>query len=67
MLFVNFISQNIGTIVVFAAVCALVGFLIFKLVKDKKAGRSTCSCGCSSCPMKDGCHGNSEFEIRNSK
>lgn len=67
MLFVNFISQNIGTIVVLAIVAAIVALLILKLVKDKKAGKSSCSCGCSSCPMRDGCRGNSEFEIQNSK
>ena len=67
MLFVNFISQNIGTIVVLAIVAAIVALLIFKLVKDKKASKSSCSCGCSSCPMRDGCRGNSESEIQNSK
>lgn len=55
MLFINFVSQNLGTIVVGAAVLALVVFLALKLVKDKKAGKSGCSCGCSSCPMSTQC------------
>ena len=55
MLFINFVSQNLGTIVVGAAVLSLVVLLILKLAKDKKAGKSGCSCGCSSCPMSAQC------------
>lgn len=55
MLFINFLSENLGTIIVLAAVLALVTFLTIKLIKDKKAGKSGCSCGCSSCPMSGKC------------
>jgi hypothetical protein len=27
------------------------------MVKNKKQGKSSCGCGCSSCGMKDSCHG----------
>ena len=60
MLFINFLSENLGTIIVLAAVLALVAFLTLKLVKDKKAGKSGCSCGCSSCPMSGKCPSLSE-------
>ena len=62
MLFINFLSENLGTIIVLAAVLALVAFLTLKLVKDKKAGKSGCSCGCSSCPMSGKCPSASEKE-----
>ena len=55
MLFINFLSENLGTIIVLAAVLALVTFLTIKLIKDKKAGKSGYSCGCSSCPMSGKC------------
>ncbi len=55
MLFVSFISQNLGTIIVAAAVVALVIFLVAKLIRDKRAGKSGCSCGCCSCPMSGKC------------
>lgn len=55
MLLISFISQNLGTIIVAAAVAALVIFLVAKLIRDKRAGKSGCSCGCSSCPMSSGC------------
>ncbi len=50
------IIQNIGTIVVFAAVVLLCILLAASLVKKQKNGY--CSCGCSSCPMSAECKGN---------
>jgi hypothetical protein len=59
-MFIKFLSENLGTIIVAASVLALVAFLTLKLVKDKKAGKSGCSCGCSSCPMSGKCPSSSE-------
>ena len=58
MLFIDLIKDNLGTIVTLLAVLILVGALVLKLVKDKRAGRHGCSCGCSSCPMSAQCSGN---------
>ena len=55
MLFIDFLCENLGTIAVGSAVVAMVVLLIIKLIKDKRAGKSGCSCGCSSCPMSGGC------------
>lgn len=38
-----------GTIIVFAALIIVVAAIVFKLVKDKKQGKSSCGCDCSSC------------------
>ncbi len=58
MLFINFLAENLGTILVFFAVAAIVSLLVLKLIKDKRSGRSGCSCGCSSCVYsKEGCKG----------
>ncbi len=55
MLFINFLAENLGTILVFFAIAAIVSLLVLKLIKDKRSG---CSCGCSSCVYsKEGCKG----------
>jgi len=47
-----------GTAIVVTILAIIVGLIIFKMVRDKKAGKSSCSCGCgcSSCPMSGKCH-----------
>lgn len=52
--------SNLATIIVFLVVASVVGLVIFKMVSDKKKGKSSCSCGCGGCPMKDSCHSKSE-------
>lgn len=44
---IEWITANLATILVTAALVLVVGLIIYKMVKDKKAGRSSCSCGCS--------------------
>ena len=48
----TWLSENIVIIVALVAVLTLV---IYKMVKDKKNGRSSCGCGCGSCAMKNEC------------
>ena len=50
------LSQNIGTIIVGAVVVAIVGLIVWRMVANKRAGKSSCGCGCESCAMKDKCH-----------
>lgn len=47
-----------GTIIISLILLAIVASVIFKMIKDKKAGKSSCGCGCSSCPMSKACHKN---------
>ena len=54
----QFLQNNLGTIVVAAVLIALVISVIVKYVKDKKAGKSSCSCGCEGCPNAGNCHRN---------
>ena len=56
----TFFMENIATIAVLLVVVAIVGLVVFKLVRDKKRGKTTCSCGCGGCPMKDSCHQNNK-------
>ena len=51
-------SENIGSIAVLLVLTAVVGLAAFKLIRDKRKGKSSCSCGssCAGCPMSGKCH-----------
>ncbi|NLL00704.1 MAG: FeoB-associated Cys-rich membrane protein [Clostridiales bacterium] len=42
------------TYIIGALIAAYTGFIIYKKIKDFRAGKSCCS-GCSSCPSKEKC------------
>ena len=48
----QWLSENIGTVLVALGLALLLGFVLFRLIRNKKAGKSSCSCGCDckSCP-----------------
>ena len=52
----EWLAANWGTIVVGAAVAAVLALIIINRVKKKKQGQSTCGCGCANCPMKNLCY-----------
>ena len=54
--FFSWLSENIATLLIVAALIATVALIVRKLVRDKKAGRSSCGCGCAGCPMSGACH-----------
>ncbi len=56
----DFLSQNIGTIAVLLVVLAVVALIIFRLVKNKKKGKSSCGCNCRCCPNSALCHSNAK-------
>ena len=58
-----------GTIVVSALLVLIVGLIVYKMIKDKKSGKSSCSCGgsCSGCGMSGSCHKSSKSESTSSE
>ena len=60
MILFDWLSANIGTIAVGAAVVAVIALVIVLMVRDKKKGKKTCSsgCSCSGCAMAGQCHTN---------
>ncbi|MGM9521791.1 MAG: FeoB-associated Cys-rich membrane protein [Oscillospiraceae bacterium] len=52
----EFLSDNLATIIVAAVVFAAVALVLVKLIRDKKNHKSSCSCGCSGCPSSSICH-----------
>ena len=57
---IDWLIQNIQTIVICAILVSVVALIIAGMVKDKKQGRSSCGCSCSSCPMSDKCHSDAD-------
>jgi hypothetical protein len=55
----SFLAENIGTIAVGLVVAAIVAAIIIKTVRDKRRGKSSCSCGCSGCGAAADCGGKS--------
>jgi len=53
---IEFFAENWGTLLIGAIVAAVIVVVTIKLYRDKKQGKSTCSCGCSGCPSADLCH-----------
>lgn len=45
-----------GTIIVSVLLVAIVSGIIVKMIRDKKRGRTSCSCGCGGCSMAGSCH-----------
>ena len=45
------------TILVAAIVGAIFVAIVVRMIINKKNGKSSCSCGCGGCAMKDRCHG----------
>lgn len=52
----DFIIENLATIIVGMLIFLVVGLIIRKMVRDKRAGKSGCGCGCGSCPSSSMCH-----------
>lgn len=48
--------MNWPTIIIAAIVAAVFLAIVISGIKNKKNGKSSCSCGCGGCAMKDSCH-----------
>ena len=52
----EWLSANLGTILVALALAAVVVLIIRKLIRDKKKGKCSCGTKCSGCAMNGSCH-----------
>lgn len=52
----DWIVENLATIVIALALAAVVTGIIVGMVRDKKKGKSSCGGGCKGCPMSGSCH-----------
>jgi len=56
MLFLEFLKDNIATIIILAILALIVSLIVIKMIKNKRNGVSSCGCGCSTCPMGGKCN-----------
>jgi len=56
----EFIKDNLGTIIVLLAVIAVIALIVYNMYKDKKAGKTACGCKCSGCANAGICHASRE-------
>ncbi len=52
----QWISDNLSTIIVSGILLVIVGLIIAAMVENKRKGKSSCGCGCSGCGMNGVCH-----------
>ena len=51
----NWIAENLATILICAILILIVFLIIRYLLRQKKAGKSSCGCGCANCAMHGQC------------
>lgn len=51
-------KEMLPTIIVAALVAAALVAIAVNGIRNKKKGKTSCSCGCGGCAMKDSCHSN---------
>ncbi len=52
----EWLGSNYPTLIICAALAAVIALIVVKMVKDRKKGKSACGCSCTSCPMGGSCH-----------
>ena len=52
----QWLSANLGTILIALLLFAIAAAIVVKLIRDKKRGRSACGGNCAACAMRGGCH-----------
>ena len=53
---ISFLHSNIATIITLLVVALLVFLAVYSIIKNKKAGKSSCGCSCQGCPNAQYCH-----------
>ena len=52
----SFLQSNLATIITLLVVFALVALALYSIIKNKKAGKSSCGCNCKCCPNAKYCN-----------
>ena len=53
----QWLTANLGTILISAVLLAVVILIVVYLLRQKKAGKSSCGAVCAHCAMHGRCHG----------
>lgn len=52
----EFLTENLSTILIGAVILTVVALIIVKLARDRRKGKNSCGCGCENCPSACVCH-----------
>ena len=52
----QWLSNNIGTILIILVLLAVVARIICSLIRKKREGKSSCGCSCADCAIHGSCH-----------
>ena len=52
----DWIAANLGTILISLVLAVIVTLIVVYLLRQKKAGKSSCGAGCAHCAMHGQCH-----------
>lgn len=52
----QWLNANWGTLVICLILGAVIALIVLSLVKNRRAGRTSCGCGCADCAMAGRCH-----------
>ena len=50
------LAQNLPTLIGAAIVLAVLALITVKMVRDHRAHKGRCGCGCDGCPNAGACH-----------
>ena len=53
----QWLAENLGTILISAALLAVTVSICVYLIRQKQKGKSSCGCNCAHCAMHGQCHG----------
>ncbi len=53
--------MNLSTFLILIVLIAVVVLIIFKLILDKKKGKTNCGSNCSNCALSQTCHKKEEL------
>ena len=53
----TWLSANLVNLVIVAVLVLIVGFASRSMIRDRKAGKSSCGCNCASCGACGSCAG----------
>lgn len=51
----DWLVNNIGTILISICLLIIISLIIYKIIRDKKSGKSSCGCNCSNCALHHKC------------
>ena len=52
----DWFAANLGTILISLVLLVIVSLIVVYLLRQKKAGKSSCGANCAHCAMHGGCH-----------